>query len=191
MDCPICYESISKETGQVTTSCGHTFHFKCLNTWYYRQIQSNDSGQESCPCCRKEPGEFERASLVTESEDDEESTTISDITEPALQWIRVGERRWVITRSEEERLQTLAELAANLDKQDSLEIPPYNGEAHALWILRHLFDDDQGPAQPMEDVNPLDKPKMVRRRRRSFGRSFWSHLGEEYQLKTVDGYATD
>ena len=47
------------------------------------------------------------------------------------------------------------------------------------------------PAQPMEDVNPLDKPKMVRRRRRSFGRSFWSHLGEEYQLKTVDGYATD
>jgi hypothetical protein len=189
MDCPVCFEAITKETGQVTTSCGHTFHFKCLNSWYYHQIQSNESGQESCPCCRKEPCEFERASVVT---DDDESETISENDdEPELQWVRVGERRWVIPSSEEERLQILADVTAQQLKENALQIPAYDGEAHALWILRHLFDENLGPPQPLEPVNPLDTPKMVRRRRRSFGRTFWTHLGNEYTLKEIDGYVTD
>lgn len=192
MDCPVCYESITKETGQVTTSCGHTFHFKCLNAWYYHQI-TNDLGQESCPCCRKEPGEFERASVVTGTEDDAESETISEpsLPEMDIQWIRVGTRRWIIPSSEEDRLRILAEVAANQPKEDPYRIPPYDAEAHALWVLRHLFEEQTGPMQPYEQIDPLDKPKMVRRRRRSFGRTFWAHLGTEYKLKEIDGYTTD
>lgn len=191
MECPVCFETITRETGQVTTSCGHTFHFKCLNTWYYHQIQNNEDGQESCPCCRKEPGEFERASIVTNEDAESETISMEDEDQPTLEWIRVGDRRWVMPTSEEERLRILAEVAAAQPKEDPFRIPPYNGEAHALWILRHLFEENQEPTQPMELINPLDTPKMFRRRRRSFGRSFWAHLGQEHRLKEIDGYMTD
>ena len=192
MDCPVCYEEITRETGQVTTSCGHTFHFKCLNAWYYHQI-SDGAAEGSCPYCRKEPGEFERASVVTETEDEEESDTISEpsLADMDIQWIRVGTRRWIIPSSEEDRLRILAEVVANQPKEDPYQIPPYDGEAHALWILRHLFEEQQGPAEPRDPLDPLDQPKMVRRRRRSFGRTFWTHLGEEYHLNEIDGYKTD
>jgi hypothetical protein len=195
MDCPVCYETITTDTGQVTTSCGHTFHFKCLNTWYYYQ-SNKDEGQESCPCCRKEPGEFERASIVTGTEEDSESeldsNSESDVNmNEDLSWIRVGPGRWIIPSSDGDRLRILAEVTANQSKEDPYQIPPYDGEAHALWILRHLFEEEQTPAEPLEPVHILDKPKMVRRRRRSFGRLFWSHLGTDYKLQGIDGYTTD
>jgi len=190
MDCPVCYEAITKETGQVTTSCGHTFHFKCLNSWYYHQITHNEGGQETCPCCRKEPGEFERASVVTDSEEDAESQTISEPSLPENEWIEVGHRRWIIM-PQQDRLRILAEVAANLPKEDPFAIPPYSEEAHALWVLRHMFDEPVGPVEPMEVTDPLDRPRMVRRRRRSFGRTFWTHLGRDNSLHTVDGYKTD
>lgn len=48
MDCPICYDAIGPQTGIVTTSCGHSFHFSCLSKWYMQ----HDRG--TCPSCRKE-----------------------------------------------------------------------------------------------------------------------------------------
>lgn len=48
MDCPICYDAIGVQTGIVTTSCGHSFHFSCLSKWYMQ----HDRG--TCPSCRKE-----------------------------------------------------------------------------------------------------------------------------------------
>lgn len=191
MDCPVCFESITKETGQVTTSCGHTFHFKCLNSWYYYQIQRNDSAQESCPCCRKEPGEFERASVATEADAESETASNEEEENRSQEWIRVGEGHWIMASSQEDRLQVLARVASEQPKENSLLIPPYNEEAHALWVLRHLFEENQGPPEPLEPMNPLDAPKMFRRRRRSFGRTFWSHLGTEHSLKSIDGYITD
>lgn len=196
MDCPICYEQITTSTGQVTTSCGHTFHFKCLNEWYYHQIQEEE-GVETCPCCRKEPGEFERASLVEDgTEIDAESETLSEVSVPnetGREWIRVGPRRWIIPSSSEHRLQILAQIAAEQQKENELRIPPYNGEAHALWILRNLFEAPMEPAGPMETISPVDRTKMFRRRRRGMlpGRDFWSHLGIEYDLKEINGYMTD
>ena len=189
MDCPVCYESITSETGQVTTSCGHIFHFKCLNSWYYTQINS-ESGQESCPCCRKEPGEFERAPVVEESEDE----TVSDAESESMlsqQWVRVGPRRWIISSSNEERLQILAQVASEEPKLDPFFIPPYSEEAHAYWVLRHLFEEPEEAKEHMEEIHPLDRPKMVRRRRRSWGRTFWCHLGNEHTLKEIDGYKSD
>jgi hypothetical protein len=187
MDCPICFETITKETGQVTTSCGHSFHFKCLNTWYWRQTQNEDTN-ESCPCCRKEPGDYERASTVTGTIEDAESETLSEESSP--EWIQVGPRRWVIG-SGSERLRILADVAVNEEKIDPYYIPPYNGEAHALWILRHLFEEPIEPATQQEVIDPLDRPKLLRKRCDHQGRTFWSHMGNEYKLHTLDGYKSD
>lgn len=196
MDCPICFETITKETGQVTTSCGHSFHFKCLNTWYWQQTQSEES-KESCPCCRKEPGEYERASTVTgtikdaESQEYEEYDSDEEFERENPEWIRVGPARWIMTSDPNERLRILADVAEAERKRHQFDIPPYNPENHALWVLRHLFEEPLEPATQQEVINPLDRPKLVRRRRRSFGRTFWSHLGNEYNLATLDGYKSD
>ena len=53
MECPICYEAITAETGIVTTSCQHSYHFSCISGWYIKQEKG------TCPCCRKEMNEKE------------------------------------------------------------------------------------------------------------------------------------
>jgi len=45
MSCPICFEEISKKTGQTILSCSHTFHIKCILEWLIKN--------PSCPCCRE------------------------------------------------------------------------------------------------------------------------------------------
>lgn len=200
MECPICYDTITKETGQVTTSCGHSFHFKCLNTWYWQQSKEEE-GRESCPCCRKEPGEFEKASTVTneseqeeeqqQEQQDEEYDSDEEFERANPEWVRAGPWRWIRVTDPNERLRILAQVASEQQKTDELRIPPYNPEEHALWVLRHLFEETSEPAGPQEEINPLDRPKLVRRRRRSFGRTFWSHLGIEYKLEKIDGYNSD
>ena len=49
MNCPICFECINANTGVVTTSCGHSYHYACLTKWYNTQEVS------SCPYCRSKP----------------------------------------------------------------------------------------------------------------------------------------
>ena len=66
MECPICYEAITAETGIVTTSCNHSYHFSCISAWYINQ----DKG--TCPCCRKDMSEKEDFPDVNESVSDEE-----------------------------------------------------------------------------------------------------------------------
>ena len=51
MECPICYDAITKESGITTLSCEHSFHLSCIATWIIKN--------ETCPCCRKEVGEYE------------------------------------------------------------------------------------------------------------------------------------
>ena len=58
MDCSICYEGITVETGNTTLSCSHSFHFRCLVKWFYSQSEKEIN--ESCPCCRKKPSEHEQ-----------------------------------------------------------------------------------------------------------------------------------
>ena len=53
MECPICYEAITAETGVVTTSCNHSYHFSCISGWYIKQEKG------TCPCCRKEMNDTE------------------------------------------------------------------------------------------------------------------------------------
>lgn len=194
MDCPICFEAISKDTGQVTTSCGHTFHFKCLNTWFYQQLENDEDAKESCPCCRKEAGEFEKAVSIGEHEQSESESESEDDETAAFEgnWVRVGERRWVTVRSPQERMQILTRVERQ--KEEPFRIPPYSAENHALWVLRHMFDEDAEPAQPMEKIHDLDKPKMLRRREINQyhrARNYWVHLGTEHNLEDVDGYLSN
>lgn len=194
MDCPICFETITTETGQVTTSCGHSFHFKCLNTWYWQQSRQEDT-KESCPCCRKEPCDFERASTVEDSEEDYESTEYEpdeEMENDNTGWVQVSPRRWILLRPGEDRLRVLAEVAEEERKRNQFAIPPYDGESHALWLLRNFFEEPVSPAvQQEETIQAHDRPRFYRRRRRSFGRTFWCHLGKEYDLNGIDGYFTD
>ena len=55
-DCPICFETINVSvTGLTTLSCGHSFHFRCLATWFVM----NQDNPSSCPYCRKLVGYLE------------------------------------------------------------------------------------------------------------------------------------
>ena len=51
MECSICFESANASTGFTQLACSHTFHLKCIVTWF--------SKTSSCPCCRAEPNENE------------------------------------------------------------------------------------------------------------------------------------
>lgn len=184
MDCPICYESISETTGKVTTSCGHTFHFKCLNGWYTR-LQMEDEGELSCPYCRTKAGEYEKTDSIQEEEDDEEEEE-----ESVSNWIRIGEGHWVI-RPQRNRLHDLAEAASRRGREDKYAIPPYNAERHAYWNLRHFFENSEEQPQMKEPLHTLDRPKMVRKRKTDWGKTFWVRLGEDLDLKEISGYKSD
>lgn len=71
MECPICYEAITAETGVVTTSCNHSYHFSCISGWYIKQ----DKG--TCPCCRKEMNDKEDFPDVPEQGAESESESDS------------------------------------------------------------------------------------------------------------------
>ena len=73
MECPICYEAITEDTGVVTTSCKHSYHFTCISGWFIKQEKG------SCPCCRKEMNEKEDFPAVPADADaDEEAESESE-----------------------------------------------------------------------------------------------------------------
>ena len=68
MDCPICFEAISASTGIVTTSCGHSYHFSCISSWYSKQEVG------TCPCCRAEAKPTEAMPVQYEEDEDEDES---------------------------------------------------------------------------------------------------------------------
>ena len=52
MECSICTDLITAETGQVTLACSHTFHLGCIGRW-------STQGATNCPLCRANLGEKE------------------------------------------------------------------------------------------------------------------------------------
>jgi len=77
MDCPICLIAITKETGVITTSCGHSYHFSCIASWYAKG--------NTCPCCRTSPTSTE--AMPKEEEDEEE-----------MEFTRAGLDAWLRAR---------------------------------------------------------------------------------------------
>jgi hypothetical protein len=99
MECSICYENITKETGKAELSCSHSFHLVCLSKWFIKN--------ESCPCCRHEANETEKmAPMVEEEESDEDED--EDEVEDYAEIIESRERaehmfrlkRWDMTKAE-------------------------------------------------------------------------------------------
>ena len=76
-ECPICYEAIDVlKTGRVEMSCQHTFHFKCLTSWF----SSQEVG--TCPMCRKEATELEDfGPSVSDDEEEEEDEDDDEVEE--------------------------------------------------------------------------------------------------------------
>ena len=67
MQCPVCFEDITSESGKAELSCSHTFHIKCLSKWF--------SKKTTCPCCRHEANDTEK---MHESEPESESESESE-----------------------------------------------------------------------------------------------------------------
>jgi hypothetical protein len=68
MDCAICFEAITADTGHTEMSCTHRFHYTCLTRWFGNQVLKDLT--ETCPCCRHEANEHE--GLPDQFDDDEE-----------------------------------------------------------------------------------------------------------------------
>ena len=58
MECAICYEPVTENTGKIQLSCSHSFHIGCGTKWFVHQIKMNHP--ESCPVCRHETTESEK-----------------------------------------------------------------------------------------------------------------------------------
>lgn len=70
MECSICYEEITKDTGKAELSCSHSFHLKCLSQWFTKN--------ESCPCCRHAANDTEKMHANDEEDAEEESDSESE-----------------------------------------------------------------------------------------------------------------
>jgi len=80
--CSICFEEITSSTGKVELACKHAFHYRCLTSWFYSQVNSNAS--ETCPYCRREvsdieqlPGESEGKSNADAESDSSDSSDLN------------------------------------------------------------------------------------------------------------------
>ena len=150
MDCPICFDTINASTGSTTTSCGHTFHFRCLAHWSIQKIQAAD--HQNCPLCRHEMVESERLPEPVEDEDeDDDEEDNDDYTD----------------RDEDE--QDEAYLQFEIDNEEAARraeagIPEFDEAAHALWVMRTTFerlDDgesiDSGEAPVINQKDPVNR----------------------------------
>jgi len=146
MDCPICMETINASTGSTTTSCGHTFHFKCLANWCIKKVQADD--HQNCPLCRHEMFEIERLPEPVEDEDEEDDESEYSEDSEESDENSVMDREFLqFERDNEEAAQRAA-----------AGIPEFDEAAHALWVMRTTFerlDDgvsiDSAPANNQKD----------------------------------------
>ena len=87
-NCSICLEDMTKTTGKVILSCQHTFHYRCIDNWFSKQVY--DRLAQNCPCCRDEGNHLDRASVMDDS--DEESNYDSNEDDD----VEVMEPTWVM-----------------------------------------------------------------------------------------------
>lgn len=131
MECSICLEAITKQTGVVTLSCEHSFHFMCVDEWFCSQLM--DRIPQTCPCCRSEGSKLDRCDVVPfqKEEDDEDEDYEDDESETAsessdlppeemdLQWVRVGPGRWFVVSASEAAYDHVRSLFGPLNDLDA------------------------------------------------------------------------
>lgn len=125
-------EAITKATGSTVLSCEHTFHFRCIDNWFGKQVW--DDLEQTCPCCRSEGAHLDRCEVMEaddeEDEDDEtyadaESETATDMPDEEeledIRWERLGPGRWIITTSHEMAMEGVRGLFGPLNELDAVE----------------------------------------------------------------------
>ena len=137
MDCAICMEAITKATGSTVLSCEHAFHFRCIDSWFTKQVWDNIA--QTCPCCRNGGCEMDRCSVAEmdeeeeEEEDDEtyadaESEAATDMPEEDeledIRWVRLGPGRWMIVQAGEMALEGVRGLFGPLNELEVEEMTP-------------------------------------------------------------------
>lgn len=123
--CAICLEDINKTTGKVVLSCEHTFHYRCIDNWFGKQVW--DDLPQTCPCCRDGGQHLDRAEVVEVEEnededddwatedDDDANSAVTDITED-IRWERVGPGRWFILSNSVMAFESLRSLFGPLNE---------------------------------------------------------------------------
>ncbi len=152
MDCAICFEAITKQTGCTTLSCDHSFHFRCIDEWFTKQLL--ECLNQTCPCCRSEGAELDRCmcEVVEEEEDDEEdedyedepeddeSVSISseddEMAEGDMVWVRVSPGRWIVTATTAVAYENLRSLFGPLNEPDFVEDPSVEAARKIQAIYR-------------------------------------------------------
>lgn len=139
MDCSICMEAITKATGSTVLSCEHAFHFRCIDSWFTKQI--NDDLEQTCPCCRNGGCDMDRCSVVEmddEGDEDDEDATLEDAESQSagdadddfpddisdLQWQRIGPGQWLIVSGQEVAYEGVRGLFGPLNELDAVEEDP-------------------------------------------------------------------
>lgn len=173
-DCSICLSPVidypaptgSLATGSHHTSCGHTFHPKCIWKWY------TDRKKSTCPICRK--GAVEEEGLAPESEpqdasDAEEQDAFDDggavrITLIGMEILMYqhGARLGVTPSVREEvgfdefsqAIITRYEFERILTEQDGN--PFSDAEWNHISAVYPLLPDDDGPAVPRLTLSNLE-----------------------------------
>jgi hypothetical protein len=56
-ECPICYEQICNRKKAFLTDCGHSFHYKCIIDYDYKNIFTKNGVY--CPLCRDDMGYYD------------------------------------------------------------------------------------------------------------------------------------
>jgi hypothetical protein len=145
MDCSICMEAITKATGSAVLSCEHAFHFRCIDSWFTKQIW--DDLAQTCPCCRNSGCDMDRCSVQefeggeddeADEDDDEDDESYADAESQAatdmpneeeledIRWERLGPGRWMIVNSQELAMECFRSLFGPLNELDAVEENPQN-----------------------------------------------------------------
>jgi hypothetical protein len=157
MDCSICFDAITKETGSTTLSCEHVFHFRCIDEWFTKQLL--DNLHQTCPCCRSEGAELDRCMYEEVEEDDDyateedaESETASDANSilneipwevSDLLWERGGEGRWVVTSRQELAYQSFRSLFGEMNELELEDEQPEDPRIVAARKIQAIFRGNQ------------------------------------------------
>ena len=130
-------DEITKKTGLVTLSCEHSFHFRCIDSWFTKQVW--EELDQTCPCCRSKGDEMDRCEIQEfdeeeEEEDDDESyeddeeseaaSTVSDDDSMSdIRWERTGPGRWFVVSNREVAYESIRNLFGPLNEFEEEETP--------------------------------------------------------------------
>lgn len=143
-------DAITKQTGLVTLSCEHSFHLRCIDEWFCKQLMGGNN--QTCPCCRSEGTELDRCAFeeVEEDEEDDDETYDDEESEGAsegeegdfpdfnseVRWERLSPGRWVVSNSREVAYEGLRSLFGPMNE---LEVEEETSQEVAARKIQAIF----------------------------------------------------